>query len=337
MAQGIQRAPTGPQKAAIFLLSLSPEHSSKIMSKLEEYEIRELSLVMATLGKVDSEMVENLFIEFAEKLHEGTGLVGSYESTERALLQVMGKEKVDAIMEEIRGPAGRTMWDKLGNVNEDILASYLKGEYPQTVAVVLSKIKTAHAARVLVLLPDEFALEVMQRMLRMESVQKEVLNDVENTLKTEFMNNISRGNTQDTFEVLAEIFNSFDRQTEEKFMTKLEERDSEAAERVKSLMFTFDDLIKLDAAGIQTIIKTVDKGQLGLALKGAKDSIKDLFFANMSERAAKLLKEDMEALGMVKLKAVDEAQQGIVISTKELADRGEIKIPEASEEEEMVA
>ena len=328
--------PKGPEKAAILLLSLSEAQAGTIMGKLEDYEIRELSQVMASLGKVGSDVLEKVYVEFAERVFTGGELVGNFESTERTLTKLLGKDRVDAIMEEIRGPAGRTMWDKLGNVNEETLASFLKNEYPQTIAVVLSKIKTGHAARVLALLPEDLSMEVMQRMLKMESVQKEILADVEHTLKTEFMSSLSRTSTKNPYEVLAEVFNSFDRTTEERLMAGLEKRNPEAAEKIKSLMFTFDDLVKLDASGVQTVIKVVDKSVLAMALKGAKQEIKDLFFNNMSERAAKLLKEDIESLGMVKVKQVDEAQQQVVITTKDMAMRGEIVIPEDAEDEQMV-
>ena len=142
-----------------------------------------------------SSIVEQLFVDFADQISATGTLVGSYESTERLLPRSSAKDRVDNIMEEIRGPAGRTMWDKLGNVNEAVLANYLKNEYPQTVAVVLSKSSRSTPARVLTLLPESFAMEVVMRMLRMEAVQKEVLDDVERTLRTEFMSPTSRAPT----------------------------------------------------------------------------------------------------------------------------------------------
>ncbi|MBT4119117.1 MAG: flagellar motor switch protein FliG, partial [Rhodospirillaceae bacterium] len=157
---------TGADKAAIFMLSLEQEYSSKLFELMDVEEIKELSLTMANLGTIDAEVVERLFMEFADQLSSGSSsLVGSSASTERLLLQTMDQEKVDMIMEEIRGPAGRTMWDKLANVNEQVLANYLKNEYPQTVAVVLSKIKPDHASRVLAVLPENFAMEVIMRLL----------------------------------------------------------------------------------------------------------------------------------------------------------------------------
>ena len=237
-------------------------------------------------------------------------------------------------MEEIRGPAGRTMWDKLANVNEQVLANYLKNEYPQTVAVILSKIRPEHAGKVLATLPESFAMEVVMRMLNMESVQKEILDDVERTLRTEFMSNLARTQRRDSHEMMAEIFNSLDRNTEAQFLQSLEDRNKDAAEKIKGLMFTFEDLQNLDASGVQTLLREVEKDKLAMAMKGASEPIRELFFANMSERAGKILREDMEAMGPVRLRDVDEAQVEIVNVAKELADKGELMIADGAEEED---
>lgn len=170
---------SGQQKAAILMMSLDEEKSAAIFALMDDEEIKELSVIMASLGKVNSNVVEQLFAEFNEKLSSAGSLVGTYESTERLLSKALDKDRVANIMEEIRGPAGRTMWDKLGNVNEHVLANYLKNEYPQTIAVILSKIKPDHAAKVIALLPENFAMEIVMRMLRMDSVQKEVLDGLE--------------------------------------------------------------------------------------------------------------------------------------------------------------
>jgi flagellar motor switch protein FliG len=285
---------------------------------------------------VSSTLVEKLLVDFVSQM-SGTGsLLGSYEATERLIAKFMPEDKVSQIMEEIRGPAGRTMWDKLANVNETVLANYLKNEYPQTVSVVLSKIKPEHAARVLGALPEEFALEVVQRMLRMESVQKDILDKVEKTLRVEFMSNLARTAKRDSHEHMAEIFNNFDRQTESRFIVALEERSRDSAERIKALMFTFEDLGKLDPGSIQTLLRHVEKDKLGLALKGATDTLRDTFFSNMSERAGKILREDMEAMGPVRLKDVDEAQMRMVNVAKDLANKGEIMIANKAGEDELI-
>lgn len=327
---------TGSEKCAVLMLSLGEDHAARLFSMMDDDEIREISQTMANLGNINSKLVERLFKEFAEKFSSTGGLMGTLENTERLLGKVLDKDRLSNIMEEIRGPAGRTMWDKLGNVNEEVLANFLKNEYPQTVAVVLSKIKPDHAARVLALFPEAFAMEVIMRMLRMESVQKDVLNDVEKTLKTEFMNNLSRTSRRDPYEVMADIFNNFDRNTETRFLSALEERSKDSAESIKALMFTFDDLARLNPSGIQTLLRTVDKDKLPIALKGSSDALKDLFFSNMSERAAKILREDMNSMGPVRVRDVDEAQMAIVSAAKDLAARGEIIIAEEGGDDEFI-
>ncbi len=330
------RGLSGAEKASILILSLGDEHAARLFEMMDDDEIKELSQTMANLGKVSSDIVERLFVEFVEQMSTTGSLVGTIESTERLLNKVMTTDRVAMIMEEIRGPAGRTMWDKLGNVNEAVLANFLKNEYPQTVAVVMSKIRPEHGARVLSMLPENFAMEVVMRMLRMEAVQKEVLDDVERTLRTEFMSNLARTQRRDAHEMMAEIFNSLDRNTEQRFMTALEERNRDSSERIKALMFTFEDLGKLDPGGVQTLLRAVEKDKLGIALKGATDPLKDLFFDNMSERAAKILKEDMEAAGPVRLRDVDEAQMYMVNTTKELAAKGEIVISDGKGDDELI-
>ena len=326
----------GTQKVAVLMLALGEDQCARLFGMMHEDEIKEVSAAMAQLGSVQADVVEKLSNEFAESLANAGSLVGSFENTERLLMKTLPRERVALIMEEIRGPAGRTMWDKLGNVSEAVLANYLKNEYPQTVAVVLSKVRANHAARVLSLLPESFAMEVVMRMLRMESVQKEVLDGVESTLRSEFMSNLARSTRRDAHEMMAEIFNNLDRQSEQRFISALEERNREAAERIKSLMFTFDDLQRLTPAAVQTLLRSVEKDKLPLALKGASEKLRELFFGNLSERASKMLREEIEALGPVKLRDVDEAQSSIVVVAKELAAQGQIEIAEAGDDDELV-
>ena len=323
----------GPQKAATFMLAVGEEHASKLFAMMHEDEIRDISQAMASLGTVPATAVEDLAREFTDSLGQTGNLVGTWETTERMLLRTLPRDRVSQIMEEIRGPAGRTMWDKLGNVNEAVLANYLKNEYPQTVAVVLTKVKSEHAARVLSMLPESFAMEVVMRMLRMESVQKEALEGVEKTLKAEFMSNLARAQRRDAHEMMAEIFNNLDRQSESRILAALEERNRDAAERIRALMFTFDDLVRLDGQGVQVLIRNVPKEQLLLALKGASENLRDLFFKSMSERAGKMFKEDLANIGPVRLREVDEAQAAVVVMAKDLAAQGQITLQEGREDE----
>ncbi len=326
---------TGPEKAAVVLLALGPDHIT-IWQALEEDEIKEISQAMATLGNVSSNVVEALLVEFVSNISGSGSVMGSFDQTQRMLSQFLDPSTVEGMMEEIRGPAGRTMWDKLGNVNEAVLANYLKNEYPQTVAVVLSKVKPEHAARVLSALPEDFALECVTRMLRMEPVQREILDKIEQTLRNEFMSNLARTNKRDSHEMMADIFNSFDRQTESRFIAALEERNREAAERIRALMFVFEDLSKLDPGGVQTLLRGVEKDQLGLALKGASETIREMFFSNMSERASKIMRDDMESMGPVRLKDVEQAQTAMVQVAKDLAAKGEIMLAGSGNDDELI-
>jgi flagellar motor switch protein FliG len=327
---------SGPKRAAIMMLALGEQYGGKVWSMLDDDEVRELSMVMSSLGTVEADVVEDLMLEFVSRMSASGALMGTFDATERLLQQYLPSDRVNGIMDEIRGPAGRNMWEKLSNVQEEVLANYLKNEYPQTIAVVLSKLKPEHAARVLAILPEDMALDVVNRMLKMEAVQKEVIERVEQTLRIEFMSNLSQTRRRDAHEVMAEIFNNFDRQTETRFITSLEEDNREAAERIKALMFTFDDLVKLDSGSAQTLMRHVDKDKLGIALKGANESVRDFFMGNMSSRAAKMLLDDMAAAGPVRLRDVDEAQALLVNLAKDLAAKGEIMLQKNRADDELV-
>jgi flagellar motor switch protein FliG len=326
----------GPERAAILMLALGEAHGGKIWAMLDDDELRQLSIVMSTLGNIDAPLVEGLLLEFVSRMSASGALMGTYDATERLLQQYLPPERVHGIMDEIRGPAGRNMWEKLSNVQEEVLANYLKNEYPQTIAVVLSKLKPEHSARVLSILPEELSLDVVNRMLKMEAVQKEVIERVEQTLRTEFMSNLSQTRRRDAHEVMAEIFNYFDRQTETRFLTALEEDNRESAERIKTLMFTFDDLTKLDAGSVQTLMRNIDKDKLAIALKGATEPVRAFFLGNMSARASKMLQDDMGALGPVRLRDVDDSQALLVNLAKDMAAKGEIMISKSRADEELV-
>ena len=317
---------TGHEKAAVLLLSVGDAYSAKLFASLEEDEIRMISQSMSELGAVSSVIVEQLFVEFAEQVATTGDLVNTPEITERILRKVREENPSDETMEQIASYEGHSMWEKLSNVSEQQLANYLKNEYPQTIAVVMAKLKPQHAAKVMEFLPETLSMEVIERMLDLESVKKEVFDDVEETLHREFISTLSRQDTRDTHEAVAEIINGMDRSTEAKLMNMLEETDSGAANKIRSLMFTFEDLANINAAGIQTLVRSVDKKRLIIALKGASEKVRWAFFENMSERAEKLMHEDMHHLGPIRLREVDEAQAEILEIAKDLATRGEIMI-----------
>ena len=317
---------TGYEKAAVLLLSVGDAYSAKLFASLEEDEIRMISQSMSELGAVSSVIVEQLFVEFTEQVATTGDLVKTPDITERILRKVREENPGDEAMEQIASYEGHSMWEKLSNVSEQQLANYLKNEYPQTIAVVMAKLKPQHAAKVMEFLPETLSMEVIERMLDLESVKKEVFDDVEETLHREFISTLSRQDTRDSHEAVAEIINGMDRSTEAKLMNMLEETDSGAANKIRALMFTFEDLANINAAGIQTLVRSVDKKRLIIALKGASEKVRWAFFENMSERAEKLMHEDMHHLGPIRLREVDEAQAEILEIAKDLATRGEIMI-----------
>lgn len=326
----------GPQRAAVILLILGDEHGRPIWSELEDEEVRIISRAMADLGTVDADIVERIMVDFISKLSNAGSVTGSYDRTEALLARLLPKNQVSSIMEEIRGPAGRNMWQKLANIEASVLANFLKNEYPQTVAVVLSKIKADHAAQVLAHLPEDFAIDVVQRMLRMESVQKEALDYIEQSLRSEFVASLAQTARRDPHESMAVIFNSFDRQTETRFLSALDVMNKDSARKIRALMFTFEDLQKLDPAGVQTLMRNVDRDTLTRALKGASQPMKEFFLAGMSTRAAKNLMDDLQSMGPLRLKEVDEAQSKMVQIAKGLADKGEIMIAKNNGEDELI-
>lgn len=327
---------TGIEKAAILFLSAGEKISSQIFSMLSDEEIKAISQAMSNLGNVKQDSIEQVLMEFNDAINTTTPYTGDIETTEKLLLKVLSGEKVSSIMEDIRGPAGRNTWDKLGNINEQILANFLKNEHPQTVALIISKMNPQHAARVLSILPEDMSFDIIMRVINMNSVKKEIVDNVEKTLRSEFIGNLSKTQKNDANTMMAEIFNNFDRTNEARYMGKLETQHPDVAEKIKKLMFTFEDLIKVQATGIQTILRVIDRNVLTLAMKGASQPIKDLFLGNMSQRAAKILIEEIQALGPVKVKDVDESQTTIINKVKELAARGEVIITDTSSTDDVI-
>lgn len=326
----------GPQRAAVILLVLGEDHGRNIWREFDDEEIRIITRAMAELGTVDADEVERLMLDFVGKLSSAGAVTGSFDRTVSLLEKILPADQVALIMEEIRGPAGRNMWQKLGNIDASVLANFLKNEYPQTIAVILSKIRPEHAASVLRALPNDIAVDVVGRMLRLESVQKEALDHIEQTLRTEFVATLTQTRRRDPHEMMAEIFNGFDRQTEARFLSALDATNEESAARIRALMFTFEDLAKLDPAGLQTLMRQADKDTLTRALKGASETMRTFFFGAMSQRAAKNMQDDIQSLGAIRLKEVDEAQAKLVQLTKDLAEKGEIMLAKGGSEDELV-
>jgi flagellar motor switch protein FliG len=284
------RTLTGPEKAAILMLSIGEEYASRLFALMDDEEIKELSQSMSDLGTVSAPVIERLFAEFTDHLSSS----GATDSPARLLAPVPGKTPVD-----------------LGNVNEEALVGSLKKESPQTVAGVLSRITPEQTARILGQLPEAFAQDVIMRMLRLKSAQ--AMEDVEPEARTDAMNTLARIGED-----------------------SLPSRSRASALRLQATQFAFEDLGRLGPAGVQTLLRTIDRSKLALALKGASEPLRDLFFANMSARAGRQLREEIQALGPVKLRDVDEAQMYMVTAATELAAKDERVIAGSHGDDELI-
>ncbi|MCE4223612.1 flagellar motor switch protein FliG [Methylobacterium sp. C25] len=327
---------TGAQRAATLLLLLGEAEGAAIWRLLDEEEVKKVSHAMVQLGSLEAETIERLIVDFVSRLPSGGGITSNYERTESLLLKIFPSEQVTSIMAEIKGASAKRVWGSLTQIDPDILAAFLRNEYPQTVAVVLSKVRPDYAARVLTILPEEFAIDVLNRMLRMETVQKEALRHIEETLRVEFVSTIAQSTRRDAHELMADVFNAFDRQTETRFLAALDQGNRGSAKRIRELMFTFEDLLKLDPGSVQTLMRSIDNDTLCRALKGADERVRGFFLAQMSTRAAKNLTDEMGSMGPIRLKEVDEAQAKMTELAKELAEKGEIMIAKNGGEEELV-
>jgi flagellar motor switch protein FliG len=321
-------------KAAIVMMALDDERLQRIFGRLAEDEVRRLSFAMSALGRVEVGMVELTLAEFKAEVGQTCNIIGNVETTEKLLRRLMSPEKADELIEEIQGPNGKNIWEKLSHIPPAMLAGYLRNEYPQTAAAILSQLPAQHAARVLRLLPERLVGDVAVRMVRMNSVQRAVVTDIEETLKREFSSELTRSYGRDSTSVMAEILNRSSKDVLERVMAALETSEPEAAARVRRIMFTFDDLRRVDTATFGMLIAECPADKLPVALAGASPELRELFLSYMSERAGNLLREEMAMMPVPRHKVVEDAQAEIVALAKRMAEEGRIAIIEEDEEEE---
>jgi flagellar motor switch protein FliG len=332
-----QRRLNGTERAAIILLALPQEQTVKVMEMLSEAEIREISKAMARLGRIEQPMLEGISHEFLHSAASSGLVVGSEQSTERLLKAALnGREGLfKSIMEDIRSPGGDTTWERISAVDAKVLADYLANEHPQTIAVVLSRVGPEHSARVLSLLPDAVASDVMLRILQLGPVSADILEDVERSLRNDLTALTGRGQGSDPHAVMADLVSRVDSDTEARLLGALEAASPETAGRVRRLMFTFDDLVKVGKAALQTLLQECDKSRLALALKPLDETVQQVFLGNMSERQAKLFREELETVANPRKPDVEAAQRELVALAKALAASGRLSLqpdePEAAE------
>lgn len=318
----------GKNKVAVLILSLPKESAAKLFNRLEDSEIEAISKAMLNIGSVPPNVTDSVLAEFYESFLKGSAVVGGFKSAERLLKDILQEDKAKTILGSIQGRA-LSIWERLANVREDVLMNFVKNENPQVAAIILNRMKTDFSARIFSKLPDDVAISIMTRMLDADSVPREVVAKIESALEEQFMGDKDVKKIS-SVDVLAHIFNAFDKDTETRLMDELSTKVPESADRIKAIMFTFDDMIALDSGAIQQILREADKNILSIALKGANEALRKQFLSNMSERAGKMLTDNIAELGMMRVKDVYEAQGKIVKLAKTLADSGVINLPDKS-------
>lgn len=323
----VRSGPSGVERAAIVLLSVGEEVGAEVLTHLDDAEIKKVSAAMVQLEALTAQAVTDTIETFFESMNGYTFNMGGMEQTERLLRKALPEEMVKLIMREVSTRHGVDIWRKLSSVDRNLLVAYLRGEHPQTVALVLSQVGPEAASKLLKSFDRKLANEVIMRMLRMQPVQTEALTSVEEALRIDFLVATANRRQTDTHASMAEIFNNFDSRTGAELMDDLSKVNERSAQKIANLMFTFKDLVKLDPASMQTMIQALDKEVITRALNGETEVIKMLFVSNMSSRSAKRLEDDILAqAGKLSRAEIEEAQSAILKTTKSLIDRGDIRI-----------
>ncbi|EPR44305.1 flagellar motor switch protein FliG [Desulfovibrio sp. X2] len=327
-----QSAFSGPQKSAILLLALGEKFTAEAFKRMERAEIATVSKAMLQMESVPKEQVEEVLREYNETLAYGHELLmGGPEQVKRLLTKALDGDTAKYIMDQLDLEAGPAPFRELENVSPRILAQILRNEHPQTLALILGHLHPDQAAELLQSLPAGVRAEVLMRLAKLEAVAEEMLMEVDKVLQSQLIAMGGKeGKKVGGVNSVAEILNAVDRQTEEEVLSEIEEESAQMAEEIRNLMFVFEDVKALDDRSIRELLKEVSNDELTLALKGASDDLKEKFFKNLSERAATMIKEDLEIMGPVRLADVEGAQQNVVKAVRRLEAEGRIVVGRGS-------
>jgi len=328
----------GREKAAMLLVSLGPEVASKIYKNLDESTIEMLTMEIAGLRKIQSSQREEVLREAQELLLAKEYMTqGGVDYAKKLLEASLGPERAQEILRRITASLQVRPFDFIRQTDPQQILAFVQNEHPQTIALIISYMEPKQAAQVMGGLPPNLQAEVAKRIASMERVTPEVLREVERVLERKVSTVLSQDFTiAGGLDALVAIINNADRATERNIMEKLEEEDPELAEEVKKRLFVFEDILGLDDRSLQRVLRDVDMKDVALALKGASEALREKFFKNLSKRAVEMLKEDMEYMGPVRVRDVEEAQQKIVNVIRALEEAGEIVIARGGEEELIV-
>jgi len=328
----------GKTKAAVLLIALGPEAASKVLRYMDEQEIEQLTTGLANLGEIDKDVQRQVLEEFNRYVGSDEMMVAGFDYAKELLTKALGEKRASELLKGVRGLGGsKGAFSMLRQVDNQQLIKVLQNEHPQTVAVVLSHLDTDQAAEILKALPEEMQTDVALRMATMDQIAPDVIEEIEAALARQITSFMRRDfKVAGGVKLVAEVLNNVDKNTQKAILSYLQETDPELAEDIKRLMFTFDDIVLIDDRSMQRVVKEIDSKELALALKGASEEVKEKFFKSMSERAADMIREEMEYMGPVRLRDVEAAQQRILDVISRLEEEGAIIILGRGEDEIIV-
>jgi flagellar motor switch protein FliG len=342
MAAGAQMKPPasnglqGADRVAAILLTMGNTLASRLMKHFDQDEIKLITRSAADLKPVPVQLLRSLIEDFATQFAAGANLVGTAGEVERMLTGVLPKEQVDEIMGDILGNADRSIWERISTINEGLLAAYVANEHPQTAALILSKVKPACAAKVIGHLPADRRDGIFRRMLTVKPIVDDTLRMLEHILHQEFTMNFSRNAGSDSHARIAEIINKLDREQMEQVLQSLSSTRPKAAESLKSLLFTFDDISKLAPRARTSLLDKVPNDRVAIALRGTAAEFRELILSSLSSRVRKMIEQELNNGQPVPQRDVTEARRVVTDLAMEMANRGEIEI-HAQEEDTYVS
>ena len=331
--------PNGPIKAAIFLLAMGEAFTAEVFKYLKEHEIRLVSSLMAKIQHIPGEAIKQVLDEVREKMSivQGEVAVPVEDFLKKVLFNSMPEDQAKQIYEDIMRQLHPSTFQKLSSLEPKVIVNFLSNEHPQTIAVILAHLNPELAAQILSELNENLQSDVMLRIANLEKISPEIVAEIDRVLEEElFSVEMSDATKVGGAEKVAEILNNVERSLEDSLLEQIEEASADLAEEIKKLMFKFEDLLSVDDSAISAILKEISTDELKLALKAASDELKAKFFNNMSERAAQMLKEDLEVMGPVRLKDVEQAQQAIIRVAKRLESEGKIVLSSKGGDEVLV-
>jgi len=317
----------GPKKAAIFLMVMGEEYTKKAFEKMTEKEIADLAFEMSSIDHITPEIMKAVSLDFVDKFEGESKIIIESESFIRNVVKSTLKDKqANAILEDLEKKKQDKPFIWSRNVNVGTLAGYVVGEHPQTIAMILAHMPSEISSELLMAMPTELKGDIAMRIAKLGQISEDVVRDVDKALKLELSGAVGPGGKAGGLQVLVDIINGVDKATEDAVMAHVEEDNPEMANDIRNLMFVFEDLTGIDDTAMREILKKVEGQQLTYALKTATDEMKEKIYSNLSQRAGEMLKDDLEAMGPVRLAEVEEAQQAIVRAAKELEADGTITL-----------